>query len=444
MERLLVQCGRTFTPSTPVNQRSFFAGRLKEIRQLIDVVNSTGRHGIIYGDRGVGKTSLASILKDLFTDQPQLRIVKVNCEANDTFQTVWYKALSEINIDRESGTGTGEFTLNQWVNWESYVGPGQIRQVLQKGNESIDELVIVFDEFDRLPRESRLVFADTIKDLSDSVTSATVILVGVANDVSEVITEHASVSRNLTQIKMPPMSAAEIRELINTGLNKLGVTMTTDAASTIVTLSQGYPHFAHLLCKEAATAAVLKRRREVNFPDVTDAVREALNDNSYHIADLYHKATLANRDGTLYQQVLISCALASVDEMGYFSSTDVKTVLNAVAQKHYETYGFSQHLDKFSSQEVRGKVLERRGSRRCYRYRFTNPLLRPYAIIKGMADGLVTVDTLKKLSGSNTGSAAKSSRKPRTMPMPKQQEARLPKSQTKSLFDENDQPGSAG
>ena len=424
IDRMIVECGRVFTPSGPINTRALFAGRKEEILKIVDSVNSSGRHAILYGDRGVGKTSLATILKELFTEQPKVRICKINCEVNDTFPSVWDKALSEIHIDIEGANGTEHYTLNQWLDTNQYVGAGQIRKVLQIGNQYIPELVIVFDEFDRLSIDHRKMFADTIKDLADSLTSATIVLVGVANNVTELIAEHNSVSRNFAQIKMPPMTRTEIQQIIHNGLKNLNMNMTSDAYETIVTLAQGFPHYAHLLGKESALAALNNRRTEINSADVSVAIKEALKDNSYNIADVYHKATLAHRKGTLFELVLAACAMATVDELGYFASTDVKPALNAISKKQYEIFGFSQHLDKFSSDQTRGPVFEKRGSLRCYRYRFINALLRPYTIIKGMADGLITNEMLQRLDGGLSSSMkekrVKKPRAPHVIPAPKQ------------------------
>jgi hypothetical protein len=98
-------------------------------------------------------------------------------------------------------------------------------------------------------------------------------------------------------------------------------------------------------------------------------------------------------------------------------------MLNAITGKHYEIYGFSQHLDKFSSEVSRGPALEKRGSKRCYRYRFVNPLLRPYAILKGMADGFVTVLMLRALANppALTIKKKKVARAPHLMPAPPKQ-----------------------
>jgi Cdc6-like AAA superfamily ATPase len=429
-DRLLIECGRVFTPATPISRRDLFAGRVDEIRKIIDTITSAGRHAILYGERGVGKTSLASILKDIFSTQSDIRISRVNCETNDTFSSVWDKALAEVPIILEGQNGNEEYTLNQWLKVDEYVGAGQIRKVLQIGNQTFPELVLVFDEFDRLAREHRVMFADTIKDLADSHTSATVVLVGVAKDVTDLIAEHASIARNIAQIRMPLMDRSEIRNILENGVANLTMRMVTEAAETIETIAQGYPHYAHLLGKEAARAAVNNWRTDINTADVHLAIKEAVKDNSYHVADEYHRATLANRKGTLFEDVLVACALANVDELGYFSSADVKPVLNSLTGKEYEIYGFSQHLNKFSSDASRGPVFEKRGSQRCYKYRFLNPVLRPYAILKGMADGTVTIDMLNRLDNPRPKKKeVKRPRAPHLMPAPK-------RSVEKTLFDE--------
>lgn len=50
-----------FTPGAPIDEVALFAGRQNQIEKVRDTVLSKGRHALIFGERGVGKTSLASI-----------------------------------------------------------------------------------------------------------------------------------------------------------------------------------------------------------------------------------------------------------------------------------------------------------------------------------------------------------------------------------------------
>ena len=58
----------TFTPGPAINEVAQFAGRKATIQRLQDIAIERARHAIIFGERGVGKTSLSNIFhKDLNT-----------------------------------------------------------------------------------------------------------------------------------------------------------------------------------------------------------------------------------------------------------------------------------------------------------------------------------------------------------------------------------------
>jgi hypothetical protein len=105
----------------------------------------------------------------------------------------------------------------------------------------------------------------------------------------------------------------------------------------------------------------------------------------------------------LFPQVLLACALAEVDELGYFSSSDVRGPLCKITGEDYDIPNFSQHLDKFSSEEARGPVLEKWGPARRFRFRFRNPLLRPFIIMKGLTEKVISGSLLDMLVKKVTG-----------------------------------------
>src|SRR5262249_21182706 len=80
LERFAALTG-VFTPGTPVLRRDRFHGRVEQILEIINSVAQPGTHVVLYGERGVGKTSLANVLSDFLTPiwgsrRPTLRI---NC-----------------------------------------------------------------------------------------------------------------------------------------------------------------------------------------------------------------------------------------------------------------------------------------------------------------------------------------------------------------------------
>ena len=49
-----------FSPGAPIDDLNLLAGRAKQIDQMLDAVLQRGQHAILYGERGVGKSSLAN------------------------------------------------------------------------------------------------------------------------------------------------------------------------------------------------------------------------------------------------------------------------------------------------------------------------------------------------------------------------------------------------
>ena len=65
----LMQVNSVFTPHTPVEIGNLFAGRQKQLKQVQESFFSKGSHIIVYGDRGGGKSSLANIVKFVYSSE---------------------------------------------------------------------------------------------------------------------------------------------------------------------------------------------------------------------------------------------------------------------------------------------------------------------------------------------------------------------------------------
>ena len=84
-----------------------------------------------------------------------------------------------------------------------------------------------------------------------------------------------------------------------------------------------------------------------------------------------------------------------MDEFGAFRAVDLIEPLrqltgnNKISVSHY-TY----HLGKLVAPE-RGSILERMGTKKRYKYRFTNPLMRPYLLMRGYAEGKIGLDGIQ-------------------------------------------------
>ncbi len=88
-----------FSPASPIKKRELFFGRKQQVDKVKQALEQRGQHAILYGERGVGKTSLANIISEIF---PDVICSKVTCNRTENFDAIWRKALSKITITYSS------------------------------------------------------------------------------------------------------------------------------------------------------------------------------------------------------------------------------------------------------------------------------------------------------------------------------------------------------
>ena len=188
-QKLSMRASEVFTPAAPIDAERLFAGRIGQLRRVADAVNQKGQHAVIFGERGVGKTSLANIISTKLNGP--LLTVRVNCDSADTYSTLWRKMFEQITFaqaTRSMGLGTGVNTTIRTLAEQlgDDIAPDHVRQTLAFLPGVLPILII--DEFDRIADAGvRAAMADTIKTLSDHAIAATIVLVGVADSVDELI-----------------------------------------------------------------------------------------------------------------------------------------------------------------------------------------------------------------------------------------------------------------
>jgi len=397
-----IEAGRIFTPTAPIDEKSLFAGRKGQIRKVTDAIFQKGQHAVIFGERGVGKTSLSNVLADLlFRPNTTILSPRVNCDAQDTFESLWLKIFNEIQLNqtvRQIGFEKPLFQagISGAALLQGDVSPDGVRRALMALSQTALPVLIV-DEFDRVPTEVRRAFADTIKTLSDHAVAATVVLVGVAESVDQLIDEHHSIERALVQIQMPRMSTSEIEEIIDTGLARLEMSIEDSAKRRIVVLSQGLPHYTHLICLSAVREALDELSSFISIFNIESAMNKAIEGAQQSIRSSYHTAIRSPRPDNLFADVLLACALSKTDDLGMFAAQDVRKPMQAITGQSYEIPSFAKHLNEFSEAK-RGSVLTKTGTKRSFRYKFINPLMQPFVIMQGFSTGKITKDTISNLT----------------------------------------------
>lgn len=400
---ILQRVNNAFSPFHPISLREFFAGRIEQIGRIQRAISAPGQHIILYGDRGVGKTSLANIVPYL---AERKKVFFHRCSAQDDYTSIFGDFIrrleSEMIIVKKAEThssdkdgklklGIVEGRLKSEKMTETTYKPIQERRI-EPGFifETLKQhrLVLVIDEFDRVRNNDvNQKMADTIKALSDENSLCKIMIVGVAASVNELIGEHQSTARSLCQIQLQRMSKEELDEIICKGEAALALDLkfAPGAKRKIVNLSDGLPYYTQLLSYYSVIAWAQNKNAEsrINEGDLTAGMSEAISNASETLRSGYERAIKTVKGKTQrFRNILWSFAMENdIDVQVQVIARNVSEIEN----KTITVLGFSYHLSELTK-EQRGEVLTRitKGW-----YRFTDPLMRGYVRLQMEYDNQV-------------------------------------------------------
>lgn len=128
----------------------------------------------------------------------------------------------------------------------------------------------MIDEFDQINDPTG--FASFLKALSTNVPKVKFCIVGVAQDIYNLMKEHQSSDRLFagTVISLPSMTSVELKEIIAIAEEYISnyVTFSPEASARIATLAQGHPYMVHLIGKYALRTAYRNGNRSISVDSV--------------------------------------------------------------------------------------------------------------------------------------------------------------------------------
>ena len=295
-----------FTPAQPVTERKRFAGRLETLVQLISALEDKRGHVVLYGERGIGKTSLLHVLSEIARDS-RYHVAYASCGGSTRFDEIFRTILAEMpliyssSVDPASHDLVAGATLDTLLPQETFDA-----RLLGDVCASITgtRLLIILDEYDRT---EDLVFrhnvAELIKNLSDRAARVQLVIAGVAGNLQELVGYIPSIRRNVIGLPVPRLERREVEALIALGEREAGLSFTPAAVDRVNHLCNGSPYLVRLLCHQAGLTAHSGRHKIFVLP----VDRDRLGDVG---ANALLKSIEVPVDGTIF--ILVASALESV------------------------------------------------------------------------------------------------------------------------------------
>ncbi len=401
-----------YSPSAPINSENLFSGRSDQLKNIHGAVSEKGLHIVLYGERGVGKTSLANIVEQRYK---KAITVKITCNSASSIAGLWKNVFNKIPIDykykKTIGFSTGEKSkpcIDEITKIADLIDPNAVIKIdeitgyLEYLKGISTNFLIIFDEFDQITTSSIIHgFSNIMKYLSDNIINVTVMIVGIGNVITDLIGEHESIERCITQIPLGRMSDEELGEIVVNATKELDMEIETNVLKKIVAYSSGFPHYTHLLGKYSTRVCLDSRKLYIKSIHFKNAMIEAIENVNESIRITFQKAILSAKSDTLFEKVLYACALVETDEYGTFRATDLEAVLENEFQESRKIQAFQYHLGKFCTNE-RGKVLERitLGKAKT-RYRIKNPLVKAFILLRyhNMKESALTHTRPRQIKG---------------------------------------------
>jgi Cdc6-like AAA superfamily ATPase len=413
-----------FNPKQPISDAQMLAGRKSELKICIEKLLSRGGHVLLYGDRGVGKSSIAYVLCALFpqlSGKREYAQIEVRCYTQDTIKTIFAKPLRAAGVDpnilesasqnseqkdwgiegnlkieagvfigkAEAETGshyrqenTRTTSTKNIGNHELATNPAWIAEVLSER-----PFIMLIDEMDQIRDVSvKHQIATIIKHVSDNPRAKfKFVLAGIAQNAAELTAGHPSVQRCLAEIPISRLSRDHILEIFHKGAAKITIEtdeglrplrFSNDVASDLAKKSHGYPYFAHLIGQGAALLAIERRDAFVDEQvELNGAVEYACTAADEDLRRSLDFALDKDERGR-FRRLLIAAAEKDSVSFSYQEWTDAYTQrwgeeLSAIAPYQQRLVADPEEIDDWGKERNGAKPILTRIKGGAYR--FTDP-----------------------------------------------------------------------
>jgi len=294
----------------PIRSIQMLKGRAEQLDEIDRALYAAGRHIFIYGDRGVGKSSLAATAAYQY-QSADAEPMFVSGSSDETFTSIIaniaIQALKRSKTDsiKKQKSIAMEFRGLKWSRGEEIstldlaaqiktVGDAAelLKQVALKHSE---KPAIVLDEFDTIPNpQDRNRFAGLLKQLGDQAVNLKFFITGVGQSCDELLGAHQSAHRQLATIELHKLPWEARREIVDDALGAFDLNVDDNVNWRIAIICDGFPYYVHLIVEKMLWEAFVSEEivSTLSFKHFYAGLRVAVLETNAELRKPYEKAVL--------------------------------------------------------------------------------------------------------------------------------------------------------
>ena len=323
-----------FTPGNPVSAE-LFTGRTRQIQEVAYYLKQAAfgklENVFLAGDRGIGKSSFASVARRLAQDDCNLASVHVHLGHVSTidelvrrilqelvkegFNQPWYARVSDFVGNYVQVRRVGVLGV---IDLEFRPAPEELSRLSDNFPEVLGEfiahitreksgVVIVLDDINGLAESTR--FANWYKSFVDTIATnrnyqkypALFMLCGIPERRFQMIARQPSVARIFRVLELERLSDEEVRDFFIRAFESISVTVEDDAAQLIVEYSSGLP----VMMQEIGEATFwVNQNGVVNWDDAASGISlAAINVGHKYLHPSVYNALRSQRYQTIIRKI---------------------------------------------------------------------------------------------------------------------------------------------
>lgn len=345
----MLQPSRVFRPGKlPIASGNVYVTRGKT-EEIFKKSLHRGFIPLVYGEYGVGKTSMARhVIREIYGDENLINIESVSGKSlNDVFtrcferssafclqkndsekkQSPFFKKLLGFFFKKFDHTSLAEapgpgprFSEQDTINSISATSDSRIIEICEHYGA-----ILVLDEIHKASDEFINEIVPFIKSYGNaSCERFKIILLGTSSEATKLIHKDPGIDRLIEDIPLPPMCTEEANFVVEQGMKNLAIELVDSAKEKIISISGGYPNILQYLCLEASEFAFSRKSRKLDVCDVENALTNYVERKESRLYRVYKKAIETN--GTKKYRKRILQAVAELEE-DYVTTTQICLLL---------------------------------------------------------------------------------------------------------------------